>query len=405
DEQYDIERRIGCLDRCQRGMHTQGASPARAVGNGPIGTEFLPKGFGGENRHFAHGRVVLLRGEPHFDRFDKHGVIAGQQAGRGSHHKVLGLRGLRHQVVVAIEETGPGYGLVRAPPQRNRSADRADHGAHTRLRGACPPRVVRVSDHDSLRMMIEWSGTRKAPATPRSGGTLQPCRSRSAGRIPDLDIRKQSSASSSTRSVGHRRRVRPKRKIANGGLADSGCVELDIAIQWVLSTCSVEGPVPGRSKFAEAGVTSIQGAPRAHPTGLKRTAPRPAADLVIIASMNKPSPPIAPAEVLRPHTPLPAYYGDEVEHEQFLRRIFDDTAPDYDRIERVLALGSGSRYRRAALQRAWLTAGAQVLDVGIGTGLVAREALALIGSSGRVVGVDPSPGMMSEVALPGVELI
>ncbi len=121
--------------------------------------------------------------------------------------------------------------------------------------------------------------------------------------------------------------------------------------------------------------------------------------------MNKPSPPIAPAEVLRPHTPLPAYYGDEVEHEQFLRRIFDDTAPDYDRIERVLALGSGSRYRRAALQRAWLAAGAQVLDVGIGTGLVAREALALIGSRGRVVGIDPSPGMMSEVALPGVELI
>jgi len=119
--------------------------------------------------------------------------------------------------------------------------------------------------------------------------------------------------------------------------------------------------------------------------------------------MNKP--PIAPAPVLRPHTPLPAYYGDEVEHEQFLRRIFDDTAPDYDRIERVLAFGSGPWYRRAALQRAGLAPGAVVLDVGIGTGLVAREALALIGNQGRLVGVDPSPGMMGEVALPGVELI
>ncbi|RZL86585.1 MAG: methyltransferase domain-containing protein [Variovorax sp.] len=121
--------------------------------------------------------------------------------------------------------------------------------------------------------------------------------------------------------------------------------------------------------------------------------------------MQKSTPSNAPAEVLPPHKPLPAYYGDEAEHEQFLRRIFDDTAPDYDRIERVLALGSGPWYRRAALQRAGLAAGAQVLDVGIGTGLVAREALALIGPSGRLVGVDPSPGMMKEVGLSGVELV
>jgi len=109
--------------------------------------------------------------------------------------------------------------------------------------------------------------------------------------------------------------------------------------------------------------------------------------------------------MLRPHTPLPAYYGNEAERQQFLRRIFDSTAPDYDRIERVLALGSGRGYRRAALRRAGLAEGAQMLDVGIGTGLVAREALALIGPRGRVVGIDPSPGMMSEVALLGVELI
>jgi len=115
--------------------------------------------------------------------------------------------------------------------------------------------------------------------------------------------------------------------------------------------------------------------------------------------------PAESSEVLRPHTPLPDYYCDEAEHRQFLRRIFDDTAPDYDRIERVLALGSGPWYRRAALRRAGLSAGAQVLDVGIGTGLVAREALALIGPQGRLAGVDPSPGMMGEVALPGIELV
>jgi demethylmenaquinone methyltransferase/2-methoxy-6-polyprenyl-1,4-benzoquinol methylase len=114
----------------------------------------------------------------------------------------------------------------------------------------------------------------------------------------------------------------------------------------------------------------------------------------------------APAPLpLAPHAPLTAYYADEGERQGFVRRIFDDTASDYDRIERVLAFGSGRWYRRNALQRAGLAAGDEVLDVGIGTGLVAREALTLIGRRGRLVGVDPSPGMMGEVALPGVELL
>ena len=124
-------------------------------------------------------------------------------------------------------------------------------------------------------------------------------------------------------------------------------------------------------------------------------------------AVNKPDP--RPAEtqapVLAPHKPLSAYYGDGDERRRFLTRIFDDTAADYDRIERVLAFGSGPWYRRMALQRAGLGAGMQMLDVGIGTGLVAREALTLIGPQGRIVGVDPSPGMMGEVALPGVELV
>ncbi|WP_218510306.1 class I SAM-dependent methyltransferase [Variovorax sp. dw_308] len=108
--------------------------------------------------------------------------------------------------------------------------------------------------------------------------------------------------------------------------------------------------------------------------------------------------------VQSPHTPLPEYYRDEADHQRYLRRIFDETASDYDRIERVLALGTGARYRRMALQRAGLRAGDKVIDVGIGTGLVAREALGLIGSSGSLVGVDPSPGMLGQVSLPGVQL-
>lgn len=120
--------------------------------------------------------------------------------------------------------------------------------------------------------------------------------------------------------------------------------------------------------------------------------------------MEKPCPSISSAAVLAPHSPLQAYYGDEAEHAQFLRGIFDATAPDYDRIERLLALGSGPWYRRSALKRAGIAAGDEVLDVGIGTGLVAREASLLIGPGSRLVGVDPSPGMLCEVTLPGIEL-
>ncbi len=120
-----------------------------------------------------------------------------------------------------------------------------------------------------------------------------------------------------------------------------------------------------------------------------------------------PSPTGGPATpvVLPPHAPLPLYYSNEAEHQAFLRRIFDNTAADYDRIESVLAFGTGPAYRRAALQQAGLATGAEVLDVGIGTGLVAREALKLIGPAGKLVGVDPSAGMMDQVKLPGVELV
>lgn len=108
--------------------------------------------------------------------------------------------------------------------------------------------------------------------------------------------------------------------------------------------------------------------------------------------------------VLPPHAPLPQYYLDEDDHQRFLRRMFDDTAVDYERVERLLALGSGAWYRRQSLRRAGLERGMQVLDVGIGTGLLAKEALAVVGHAGSVSGVDPSPGMMAQVRLPGVAL-
>jgi demethylmenaquinone methyltransferase/2-methoxy-6-polyprenyl-1,4-benzoquinol methylase len=107
-----------------------------------------------------------------------------------------------------------------------------------------------------------------------------------------------------------------------------------------------------------------------------------------------------------PHQPLKEYYSHEAERPGWLRALFDQTAGDYDRIERFLALGSGSWYRRQALKRAGLAPGMQVLDVGVGTGLTAREAAALVGPGGQVTGVDPSTGMMARARLPaGVTLL
>ncbi len=107
-----------------------------------------------------------------------------------------------------------------------------------------------------------------------------------------------------------------------------------------------------------------------------------------------------------PHVPLTDYYDSEQERRGFLRGIFDHTAGHYDRIERLLAFGTGPWYRRQALIRAGLGPGMRIADIGTGTGLVAREAAVLTGDPTLVVGVDPSPGMMANAHLPaGVELV
>ncbi len=101
-------------------------------------------------------------------------------------------------------------------------------------------------------------------------------------------------------------------------------------------------------------------------------------------------------DVVLPHAPLARYYGQEQHRRRFLRRLFDDTAAEYDRVECMMAFGTGSWYRRQALKRAGLLRGMKVLDVAVGTGLVAREAALIVGDPRQVIGIDPSPGMLVE---------
>ncbi len=95
-----------------------------------------------------------------------------------------------------------------------------------------------------------------------------------------------------------------------------------------------------------------------------------------------------------PHPPLLSYYSSPDERSGFVQRTFDETAESYDRINSFLSFGSGAWYRRRALQAAGLRPGVRVVDLAIGTGLVAREALRIVGRADDVVGVDVSEGML-----------
>jgi demethylmenaquinone methyltransferase/2-methoxy-6-polyprenyl-1,4-benzoquinol methylase len=96
-----------------------------------------------------------------------------------------------------------------------------------------------------------------------------------------------------------------------------------------------------------------------------------------------------------PHPILPAYYANADGKRGFVGRMFDAAAGDYERVDRLLAFGSGGWYRRQALQRAGLAPGMRMLDVAVGTGLVAREAVRILGNARSVIGVDPSAGMIA----------
>lgn len=94
---------------------------------------------------------------------------------------------------------------------------------------------------------------------------------------------------------------------------------------------------------------------------------------------------------------LTAYFANEDERRTVTRAMFDQAAPGYDRAEGLTALGSGAWYRLEVLRRNGLHAGMTLLDVAAGTGLVTVAGHELVGSAGRVIALDPSPGMLAEL--------
>jgi demethylmenaquinone methyltransferase/2-methoxy-6-polyprenyl-1,4-benzoquinol methylase len=111
----------------------------------------------------------------------------------------------------------------------------------------------------------------------------------------------------------------------------------------------------------------------------------------------KPLPsPNLPPTALSPHRPLPEFYPATAERQSFVNGLFNEAAPDYDWVNRVMSFGSDRRYRRQSLQRAGLRPGMRFLDVATGTGLMIKAALELGLDSAHVTGVDPSRGMLDE---------
>lgn len=98
---------------------------------------------------------------------------------------------------------------------------------------------------------------------------------------------------------------------------------------------------------------------------------------------------------LAPHPPLRNFYGDPSRRQSFVRDIFDDTAPWYDRAIALMSFGSGDCYRRDALVRAGVKPGMRILDVATGTGVVARAAAGVTSDGERIIGLDPSFGMLA----------
>jgi demethylmenaquinone methyltransferase/2-methoxy-6-polyprenyl-1,4-benzoquinol methylase len=96
-----------------------------------------------------------------------------------------------------------------------------------------------------------------------------------------------------------------------------------------------------------------------------------------------------------PHPVIATRYGAAADKPAYLRGLFDRGAPHYDRINGFGFLWTGGMYRRRALRRAGLRPGLDVLDVACGTGPVSRACLDVMRGQGRVVGVDPSAGMLA----------
>lgn len=81
---------------------------------------------------------------------------------------------------------------------------------------------------------------------------------------------------------------------------------------------------------------------------------------------------------------------DRVDH---VKNMFAKIAPRYDLLNRIMSLGRDLSWRRIAVRRAGFTTGSFVIDLGVGSGDMAREVLTQVKDS-TIVGYDNCPELM-----------
>jgi demethylmenaquinone methyltransferase / 2-methoxy-6-polyprenyl-1,4-benzoquinol methylase len=77
-----------------------------------------------------------------------------------------------------------------------------------------------------------------------------------------------------------------------------------------------------------------------------------------------------------------------------VRAMFDRISPVYDLMNQLISGFQEPRWRRRAVREARLRPGDAALDVACGTGKVSTALLKVVGPTGRVTGLDFSPGMI-----------
>jgi ubiquinone/menaquinone biosynthesis C-methylase UbiE len=102
----------------------------------------------------------------------------------------------------------------------------------------------------------------------------------------------------------------------------------------------------------------------------------------------------------RSHTarssPLAAdYYADPEQRSLLVRSLFNRSAQHCDKVNRLFSLGARAGYRRRRRRRAGVRPGIRLVDVAVGTGLLAREAVTLTGDRSALTGVDISEAMLA----------
>lgn len=79
------------------------------------------------------------------------------------------------------------------------------------------------------------------------------------------------------------------------------------------------------------------------------------------------------------------YTGDKA---AYVRRMFAEVAPNYDRLNAILSFAMHKRWRRLAVQLAQPESGDCCLDVCSGTGDFAVDLASAVGTAGKVIGSD-----------------